>query len=160
MKYLSHEELEFLQQSNYIENETSPLSLDDAVEAWQYLRGEEHLTEKVILKTHKILMRTRELDKSQKGKWRTYNVRVGNRVCPPFQEIPGLMWKWRFDSIRKSPPIDDKELHIQFEHIHPFADGNGRVGRMLMNWQRIKKLNKPILIIKEEEKWEYYKWFS
>jgi Fic family protein len=37
-------------------------------------------------------------------------------------------------------------------------DGNGRIGRILLNWQR-RYWNLPILIIKESEKEEYYKWF-
>ena len=50
--------------------------------------------------------------------------------------------------------------HITYEKIHPFVDGNGRTGRMFMNWQRIKA-RLPILIIHEgEEQQEYYKWFK
>ena len=49
--------------------------------------------------------------------------------------------------------------HITYEKIHPFVDGNGRTGRIFMNWQRIKA-GLPILIIHEgEEQKEYYKWF-
>jgi len=50
-------------------------------------------------------------------------------------------------------------MHINFEKIHPFIDGNGRIGRMLLNWQRVK-LGLPVLVIKESEKQEYYKWFN
>ena len=53
-----------------------------------------------------------------------------------------------------------KRWHIQFEHIHPFEDGNGRVGRILMNFQLVKK-GLPILVIHEgKEQREYYKWFK
>ena len=55
--------------------------------------------------------------------------------------------------------MTSKEAHILFEAIHPFEDGNGRVGRILMNIHRLR-LNLPILIIhtgKEQEK--YYGWF-
>ena len=48
--------------------------------------------------------------------------------------------------------------HIGFEKIHPFIDGNGRLGRILMNWQRIQ-CGLDILVIWEIEKQEYYKWF-
>jgi len=52
-----------------------------------------------------------------------------------------------------------KRWHIQFEKIHPFEDGNGRTGRILMNIQRLK-VGLPILVIYDKEKFEYYKWFK
>lgn len=47
-------------------------------------------------------------------------------------------------------------LHASFENIHPFADGNGRVGRTLMNYYLIIN-NHPPIIIYEENRKEYYK---
>ena len=53
-----------------------------------------------------------------------------------------------------------KRWHIQFEHIHPFEDGNGRTGRILMNLQ-LRKRGLPIMVIHEgKEQSEYYKWFK
>jgi Fic family protein len=54
--------------------------------------------------------------------------------------------------------LEPKEAHIEFEYIHPFVDGNGRVGRMVYNAHRLL-LGQPIHIIEESEKNEYYKWF-
>lgn len=42
------------------------------------------------------------------------------------------------------------DFHIQFEHIHPFEDGNGRTGRLLINFELIKNGMLPIVILKEE----------
>ena len=53
-----------------------------------------------------------------------------------------------------------KTLHVKYEKIHPFVDGNGRTGRIFMNWWRIKN-NLPILVIHEgKEQMDYYKWFK
>jgi Fic family protein len=49
--------------------------------------------------------------------------------------------------------------HVKFEKIHPFEDGNGRIGRILLNWQRVKA-GLPILTIYEKDKHAYYKWFE
>ncbi len=47
-------------------------------------------------------------------------------------------------------------LHASFENIHPFADGNGRVGRTIMNYHLIINDHPPIVIFEEDRK-EYYK---
>ena len=53
-----------------------------------------------------------------------------------------------------------KKLHVDFEKIHPFADGNGRVGRILMNVQMINS-GLPLITIHEGiEQQEYYRWFK
>lgn len=51
-----------------------------------------------------------------------------------------------------------KKCHIKFEHIHPFVDGNGRIGRLLYNWHRLR-LGLPIKIIYYKNRREYYDWF-
>jgi Fic family protein len=52
-----------------------------------------------------------------------------------------------------------KLAHVEFEEIHPFADGNGRVGRILYNTQRVVA-DFDIKIFLESEKSEYYNWFE
>jgi len=52
-----------------------------------------------------------------------------------------------------------KEQHIAFETIHPYEDGNGRMGRLILNWQRVH-CGLPILVIKDSEKNLYYQWFE
>lgn len=63
------------------------------------------------------------------GGWRKCNVRVGSRCCPNPAKLPGLLKELveRFDEL---PP---EEAYREFELIHPFVDGNGRVGKILMN---------------------------
>ena len=68
-------------------------------------------------------------------------------------DIENLLYRF------KSNDIDLKgiaEFHILFERIHPFADGNGRVGRLLMAYQAIQNNIVPPLI-KNESKDEYLK---
>jgi len=65
---------------------------------------------------------------------------------------------WCFYTIKSIRDI--KLSHIEFENIHPFEDGNGRVGRILMNIQCLNA-GLPLLVIhtgKEQQK--YYTWFD
>jgi len=56
-------------------------------------------------------------------------------------------------------PIDKiAKFHLDFEMIHPFLDGNGRIGRVIVNFQ-LNKLGFPNLIIRDKEKKIYYQSF-
>lgn len=151
------QELEFLLESNAIEGVRDAQSLDDALMAWLWLMEQERLTPWVVMYTHKILMKNQVLEKKHKGQWRDCEVYIGGRLGFPHKLVPTSMANWCLSVMRK--PVDATERHILYEKIHPFADGNGRTGRMFLNWTRIKRNEEPLWIFKEEAKDEYYKLF-
>ena len=165
--------IEFLQQSNYIEREPTGEALDDAVKAWEYLSHKKHLTKENLLHTHRILMKSRTtIEDRYKGAFRDGPVFIGGREAKKYYAISMLMDNFlatvertiqarkAIDTLREEECSDNiKADHIMFEDIHPFFDGNGRMGRIILNWERVK-CGLPILVIKEEEKFEYYKWFE
>ncbi len=160
---MTPDEIDFLQQSNWIEGEVRDFALDDAVKAWSFVKGLDFFTIKDLLKAHKILMQNVRPDIA--GRHRTVDVRVGWKFMPKPAVAKKDIFDWCVDMRRMKAHGNDLEkglqckvMHVAFEHIHPFEDGNGRVGRMFLNWQRLK-FGLPILIIKDSEKDRYYEWF-
>ena len=100
------------------------------------------MTHREILKLHRILA-GEVMDQGTAGEYRTIRVRVGDYVAPPPQRVEPLMsdllgW-WNKSAATLSPILSSAIVHHQFETIHPFADGNGRVGRMLSLWELYRR---------------------
>ncbi|MBS0236741.1 MAG: Fic family protein [Proteobacteria bacterium] len=90
---------------------------------------------RVILKAHEVLMSAGDGDKSAPGQFRQQTVRVGELVPPPAPRVAGLIGDLEryINDVHDIPPLIKAGLaHVQFETIHPFLDGNGRIGRMLI----------------------------
>lgn len=149
--------LEFLKESNAIEGVYEELSLEDSIKAWEFCIERPKLTSAVIRQTHKILMRNQDIGFREKGAFRNADVFIGGeKVLLPCFIVPKIdAWCRQMQHL----PSGWKEMHVAYEKIHPFIDGNGRTGRIFMNWHRAR-LGLSTLIILELEKQEYYKWFS
>ncbi len=108
------------------------------------------IVSQVICKAHEALMQCGAGDKSDPGNFRRQSVRVGNLVPPPAIKIADLMSDLeRYINVDETlPPLIKAGLaHVQFETIHPFLDGNGRIGRLLIVLMLIEGglLTEPIL---------------
>lgn len=149
----------FLRESNNIEDEWDDKSLEDSILAWLWIIDKQKLTIEDLLDTHEILMDTRDtLETKHKGVFRDGPIWIGGREGVKHYSIENLIQDWlkRVNSVRTEKEM--VEDHILYEHIHPFFDGNGRTGRIFLNWQRVRA-GLPILIINEKEKQKYYNWF-
>lgn len=149
--------IEFLKQSNAIEAVYDEDSLTQAKFAWEYLISQKGMSIEIILKLQKILMLNQNLMPHEKGYLRTIPVYVGNKEVLDHKLISERL-KLLAQNMTLVPE-NSKMHHIEYEKIHPFVDGNGRTGRMLMNWERLRA-GESILIINEEDKYDYYKWFN
>lgn len=153
----------FLRESNAIEDVWDELSLTYARAAWDYLIKKKKLTIRTILKTHAILMHDK-LDPDETGAFRKSSVYIGGHEAKPWFVIPELMAQWLVTAngaqiVGETSPSTVEDFivncHLSFEAIHPFIDGNGRMGRILLNWQRVK-CGLPILVYYEKEKFQKY----
>ncbi|MBI5148539.1 Fic family protein [Candidatus Pacearchaeota archaeon] len=135
-------------------------------EAIKYIRKlKVHISLALIKKLHKIVFKN---SKTFAGKLRGRGVEVaikdgiGNiiHLGAPSSRVVSLLTelvKWYNKNRKKYPPIVlAAVIHNQFEVIHPFEDGNGRVGRLLMNNILIKNKMPPVSISMSNRK-RYYK---
>ena len=121
------------------------------------LSKKEKITTNLLLDWHEEIFGMTKSDIA--GKFRDYLVRVGPYLSPDWQEVKKMMNEL-IDFIRNNKKMNPVELsaraHYQFEKIHPFGDGNGRIGRLLMNhilWHK----GYPMLIIEYKKRKSYYK---
>lgn len=149
---------DFLRESNAIEGVYDDESLLDAREAWEYLLTHRVISTQVVLETHRILMRSQKLEREYIGHFRDIPVYVGGHEGMQVKNIPYAIQRWCFDMNNMSFPAW-QNLHVRYENIHPFVDGNGRTGRLFMNWFRLVKHGEPVLIIRASERYDYYDWF-
>jgi Fic family protein len=148
--------LEWIRESNLIENVDNEEEDLRCFEAFKRFT-EKKITKKAILDLHWDIMI--HLNEHIAGAFRFYNVRVGKYVAPDWKEVPTLMNQWvEFWSEPKD--LEECRLaHILFERIHPFADGNGRSGRIILNTQRMRVKKEPIVYY-AKERILYYEMFD
>jgi Fic family protein len=100
------------------------------------------ITHELVLKLHSVVAEG-VMHQGQAGEYRRMQVWVGVYEPPPPEEVSGLMselleW-WNATARQWSPVVSSAVVHYRFEEIHPFADGNGRVGRMLALWELYRR---------------------
>ena len=132
---------------------------------YEYIKAKKNnivLNQDTILFIHGLLMGG--IDDSVAGRFRKNNeyVRVGKHVAPAPEHILRMIEVLLNDyKTNHEANIFKKmaDFHLQFETIHPFCDGNGRIGRVLINLQ-LQEFGYPNIIIRDKEKHLYYKSFS
>lgn len=136
-------------------------NLARVMEYFELKRNELSLTSETILLVHKMLIEN--IDDNIAGRFRMKNeyVRVGSHIAPAPEHVERMVDAIlsEYESNINDYPIDKiAKFHLDFETIHPFLDGNGRIGRVIVNFQ-LNKLGFPNLIIRNKEKKIYYQSF-
>lgn len=123
---------------------------------------EKDLTLEVILLLHKMLLSNIRDDIAGRFRKGNENVRVGIHIGASPTDIVNLMETMMItykSSIHESIIERIAKLHLTFEHIHPFGDGNGRIGRVIINYLLIREGYVPINI-KFIDRAKYYDAFK
>lgn len=167
---LTEEQTRYIFETNTIlfERETV-VSVDDILESANHFKlvdymldiADEKLTEDIIKEFHKILkdgtMDSRK-DWFNVGEYKKLANEAGNMKTSSPKQTPKDMQKlieW-YNSIAKVTIKDIIEFHARFEKIHPFQDGNGRVGRMIAFKECLKNNIIPFIIL-DKDKLFYYR---
>jgi len=166
---LTHDQTRYIFETNTIGITDQAINVDDIVETVNHFRcidyiidhAEEKLTENLIRQLHLIL---KSGTSDSKKDWfmvgdykRLPNEVGGMDTCPPeevHKQIKALLSE--YNAIRQRTLEDILDFHVRFERIHPFQDGNGRVGRLIMFKECLANHIVPF-IITDELKMFYYR---
>lgn len=166
---LTHEQTRLIYETNTIGLENTVVRVDDIMEAVNHFRcfdevidtAGEALTEAYLKRLHAIL-KTGTTDSRQAyfavGDYKRFPNEVGGRETTPPEkvkkEMRALLECYHRDGVKTLEEI--VAFHVAFERIHPFQDGNGRVGRLVMMKECLKAGVVPF-IIQDELKLYYYR---
>lgn len=153
----------YISESNKIEGIFDPTEDTQSMLAWDFISSKASITHDVIKKTQKMItLHQEELAPNMRGYYRDVSktiVTVGGRLCAAPLIVPMLMDNIVLDmkDWRKQDPV---VMHIRFEKVHPFVDGNGRTGRMILWWHQLKLAQTPTLFLNSKKHEEYYRLFK
>ena len=147
-----------------------PERRDDVQEVWNYVRALEHgltrleelpISQRLLREMHAVLMEGVRVQQRDPGEFRRILNWIGppgarleeaTYVPPPPAEIPAALSaleRYIHGDTGLPPLLDIALVHYQFEAIHPFPDGNGRIGRLLITLMLIERdlLPEPLLYL-------------
>jgi len=110
---------------------------------------EQELNLDILLLLHKMLIANIRDDIAGRFRKDDEWVKVANHIAPGPKEVPGMLEMMLAKYYASSHENIIKRiawLHLSFEHVHPFVDGNGRIGRVLNNYMLIREGFVPVNI--------------
>lgn len=120
---------------------------------FSHLQEDGKIDEALVLRMHAIVLNGIQADA---GRYRNHGVRITGSNVPTanYLKVPALMQALAKDLGAKPRDIlaHAAQTHSRFEQIHPFSDGNGRVGRLLLNAMLLKQNLPPALILQEKRR--------
>ena len=122
----------------------------------EMLKKEEPISQSLLLRWHKEMFKETKADIA--GRFRTWPVSVGSYFAPHWSKIEKSMAQL-MTFVNESPmnPVEIAiRAHYIFVKIHPFGDGNGRIGRLMMNYILWKNCY-PMFVTENTKKKAYYK---
>ena len=166
---LTHDQTRYIFETNTIGITDEAINVDDIVETTNHFRcidyiidhAEDKLSENLIKQLH-LILKTGTSDNKKDwfvvGDYKRLPNEVGGMdTCPPSEvhkRIQSLLSE--YNAIKRKSFEDILDFHVRFEQIHPFQDGNGRVGRLILFKECLANNIVPF-IITDDLKFFYYR---
>ena len=166
---LTHDQTRYIFETNTIEIENEVINVDDVIETANHFRcidmiienAKAALTEKLIKELH-LTLKNGTADSRKNwfsvGDYKKLPNEVGGMETTLPEDVPremkALLAEYNAKEVKTLNDI--LEFHVKFEKIHPFQDGNGRVGRLIM-FKECLKYNIVPFIIEDNLKLYYYR---
>ena len=166
---LTHDQTRYIFETNTVGMENEVLNVDDVIETANHFRcidriidhAKSPLTEKLIKELH-LILKTGTSDSRKDwfvvGDYKKMPNEVGGMATTLPEEVADKMKALLTEyNAKKEKTFEDiLDFHVKFERIHPFQDGNGRVGRLIM-FKECLKYNIVPFIIEDNLKLFYYR---
>jgi hypothetical protein len=166
---LTHEQTRYIFETNTIDVENGSINVDDVIETANHFRivsliidnAKSTLTQEFIKKLH-LLLKNGTSDSRKDwfavGDYKKLPNEVGGMNTTLPEDVPKKMKELLDEyNAKEEKSLDDVlDFHVKFEKIHPFQDGNGRVGRLIM-FKECLKYNIVPFIIEDDLKMFYYR---
>ncbi len=166
---LTHDQTRYIFETNTIGIESETVNVDDVIETANHFRcidmvidqAGNALTEKFIKELHNVL-KTGTSDSRKDwfavGEYKKLPNEVGGQDTALPEEVAGQMHQLlrNYNALPSKALEDIVAFHVAFERIHPFQDGNGRVGRLILFKECLKNHIVPF-IIEDDLKLFYYR---
>lgn len=156
---LTKEQTRYIFETNTLGITTEITNVDDIMETVNHFRCIDyvidHATDKITeihVKQLHLLLKTNTSDSRKSwfavGDYKRLANAMGEEETVQPKDVHSKMKSLlaEYNSKKKASFDDLLDFHVQFEHIHPFQDGNGRVGRLLLFWQCLQNAIVPFII--------------
>lgn len=168
---LTHDQTRYIYETNTIGAGDS-VNVDDVVETANHFRcidlviehADDKLSEKLIKELHMVLKNgtsDSRKDWFTVGGYKRLPNEVGGKETPAPEEVPEQMAALLrdYNTMKTKTLAELLDFHVRFESIHPFQDGNGRVGRLIL-FKECLRNNLVPFIISDDRKLYYYRGLS
>ena len=166
---LTHEQTRYIFETNTIDVENGSINVDDVIETANHFRivsliidnAKSTLTQEIIKELH-LLLKNGTSDSRRDwfvvGDYKKLPNEVGGMNTTLPEDVPKKMKELLNEyNVKEKKSLEDiLDFHVKFEKIHPFQDGNGRVGRLIM-FKECLKYNIVPFIIEDDMKMFYYR---
>ena len=167
--HLTREQTRYIFETNTIGVTNRNMRVDDIIETVNHFRCIDyvidHATDKITeahIKQLHLILKTNTSDSGKSwfavGDYKLLPNEVGGRKTARPNDVHKMVKKLlaEYNSIKHVEIDDILSFHVRFERIHPFQDGNGRIGRLLLFWQCLQSGTVPF-IITEDLRLYYYR---